>query len=625
MKNYIAILLVATLAISARCAPVVNRWTVETSRPAPQIVDLYRGETIELRPTLASYGNPIDLTATDISIFWQTNGMGAAWWSSPATTGAAPGTIIATWSHTNDIGAAQYTFFIRARDPSGDSWRAHGILRMRHSPGWSPNAAPPPTVQWVTPSELQAVSNALVIAIQEGVGGGVASNYLPLAGGSMDADAKITLPGTGAKRAIIDPYEISVFDAVYDGAGTWMSSSAWGLRNFDRGMRRQYSLDGVTITTPIKSFTWQERVDGDSGAYTYASEEWVQSALAEFDPPDAAPSLATIITNGNHTAAADPALDTNAVISVRSPEADKIGLYGSSITRPGVEAYSTYAPAIVARSAVGPAILGVQGPVSNAAAARFAGVVEVVGEPSANEGAGQPGGIRLAGRTISNWGEIEASISQSEIDDLRAWGRRTPDGGPNPDASVTTINTPLMLASGLGWAVSGNYAVIINTNAEMRIVENGGEFWIGPAGVRGIGFKTIDVVVGAIANSFSITAGGTTNGYATISYHKELTATNTPTLVYTVDLVLSPWIEASEAQWIDNGDHWTVVVSAEHPRQFFKAVMPTGLRDVTFTALPHEFEAGIQVGGLAPVIYDSVLTIEHDGKTYRIPAEEVTP
>ena len=173
MRSYLAWLNVAsllTIASVIHAGPVPVRWDVETSRPAPIQLDVYRGETITLQPRMLSYGTPIDITNSTLTIYWQTNGMGQAWWQDTATAIVTePGRISATWSPDKDTGAASYTFFIGATDPSGTSYRAYGTMRMRHSPGWSPTALPPPPAVWVSPAELLAVSNALANALQPSV------------------------------------------------------------------------------------------------------------------------------------------------------------------------------------------------------------------------------------------------------------------------------------------------------------------------------------------------------------------------------------------------------------------------------------------------------------------------
>ena len=154
-------------AFSAYAGPVTCRWTAETSKPAAQVIDAFQGETIHIEPTLVSYGAAVAVTTSTLTIFWQTNGMASSWWSKAAAADSSvTGRVRAVFAPTNDIGAAQYIFYIQSTDSSASNFRAYGLIRMRSSPGYAPTAAPAPGYQWVSPSDLQAVSNALASANQ---------------------------------------------------------------------------------------------------------------------------------------------------------------------------------------------------------------------------------------------------------------------------------------------------------------------------------------------------------------------------------------------------------------------------------------------------------------------------
>lgn len=124
----------------AESSSVPLRWTVETSRAQVAQFEAYRGETLDLEATMKSYGSPL-ATPVQPSLYWQTNGMGAAWWTAPAT--ASGNVLRATWSPTNDCGGTVYNCFI---GQAGGNYRAAFRLRMLPSPGFTPNHLPLPTV-----------------------------------------------------------------------------------------------------------------------------------------------------------------------------------------------------------------------------------------------------------------------------------------------------------------------------------------------------------------------------------------------------------------------------------------------------------------------------------------------
>ena len=137
--------LAAALAHAAQTpsesSSVPLRWTVETSRAQVAQFEAYRGETLDLEATMKSYGSPL-ATPVQPSLYWQTNGMGAAWWTAPAT--ASGNVLRATWSPTNDCGGTVYNCFIGGPDAT---YRAAFRLRMLPSPGFTPNHIPLPTVK----------------------------------------------------------------------------------------------------------------------------------------------------------------------------------------------------------------------------------------------------------------------------------------------------------------------------------------------------------------------------------------------------------------------------------------------------------------------------------------------
>ena len=134
-------LIFAVLASASLPAAVPLRWTVETSRAAPAQFEAYQGETLAFEAALQSYGKPLE-APSDYSLYWQTNGMGNAYWSAPCPSSATTTNVIfATWSPTNDVGARVYTCFI---GKPGTIYHAAFQLRLRPSPGALPNELPLP-------------------------------------------------------------------------------------------------------------------------------------------------------------------------------------------------------------------------------------------------------------------------------------------------------------------------------------------------------------------------------------------------------------------------------------------------------------------------------------------------
>lgn len=133
------ITLVGMLSALALSAAVPIRWTVETSRVQPAQFESFKGESITLEAAMQSYGKPLAIEG-EPHLYWQTNGMGAAWWTAPAA--VSSNVLSATWTPEMDCGATAYTCFLGV---TGSIYRAAFQLRVRHAPGDIPNELPLPT------------------------------------------------------------------------------------------------------------------------------------------------------------------------------------------------------------------------------------------------------------------------------------------------------------------------------------------------------------------------------------------------------------------------------------------------------------------------------------------------
>ena len=137
-------------------------WERTPNRPAPAQFDTFHGESLDFRCTFKGFGtlpfSPSESGALPPRLYYQTNGMGAAWWSLPAT--VSSNVLAATFPPSADPGAERLTVFFGA--PSNAY--ASAQVRFRDSPGAQPNNLDPPSVlDWM--AELSALSNNLARAI----------------------------------------------------------------------------------------------------------------------------------------------------------------------------------------------------------------------------------------------------------------------------------------------------------------------------------------------------------------------------------------------------------------------------------------------------------------------------
>ena len=133
----LATALAATLQLAVLAA-VPLAWDARPGNPSPASFDRYHGEALEFRCTFRGFGELPFPSGADIRLWYQTNGMGSAWWSVPAT--IQSNVLSATWSPALDPGADRVSLFFGA--PSNAY--AAAVLRLRHSPGFAPGAMPDP-------------------------------------------------------------------------------------------------------------------------------------------------------------------------------------------------------------------------------------------------------------------------------------------------------------------------------------------------------------------------------------------------------------------------------------------------------------------------------------------------
>ena len=132
MKKLFAIAFLASF--TAFAAPF--KWVCDWPEARSQTFSLYQGETATFEPTFRVNGLVVS-NATIEAVWYQTNGMGNAWWKLDDN----------TFTPSNDVGAAAYRFFVEAHADGEDIlYRANGALRMLPSPGFTPNAIEPPIV-----------------------------------------------------------------------------------------------------------------------------------------------------------------------------------------------------------------------------------------------------------------------------------------------------------------------------------------------------------------------------------------------------------------------------------------------------------------------------------------------
>ena len=272
MHNRIYTILTAALTTVCAHAAVPLRWTVETSRVQPVTFEAYHGETLSLEATLQSYGKPVADTLQGARIYWQTNGMGSAYWSAPAS--ASGNVLRATWTPAMDTGANAVYGFIGV---AGEIYRASFQLRMRSSPGAVPNELELPrkhidfaevevkNAPWASATIVHAVfaaaDNARMTATNALAKANAAQSSADAAQRSADAATdSIEAAKTSAQEALA--YASGVYNYMHADENAWFSGTNY-VFGADAASRHKFVFeDGMDLGTVPCSMALVEKRDG---------------------------------------------------------------------------------------------------------------------------------------------------------------------------------------------------------------------------------------------------------------------------------------------------------------------------------------------------------------------------
>ena len=244
MHNRIYTILTAALTTVCAHAAVPLRRTVETSRVQPVTFEAYHGETLSLEATLQSYGKPVADDLQDVRLYWQTNGMGSAYWSAPAS--ASGNVLRATWTPAMDTGANAVYGFIGV---AGEIYRASFQLRMRSSPGAVPN-------------ELELPRKHIDFAEVEVKNAPWASATIVHAVFAAADNARMTATNALANAQEALAYASGVYNYMHADENAWFSGTNY-VFGADAASRHKFVFeDGMDLGTVPCSMALIEKRDG---------------------------------------------------------------------------------------------------------------------------------------------------------------------------------------------------------------------------------------------------------------------------------------------------------------------------------------------------------------------------
>ncbi len=296
-----SVLLCGVLAAAAHAAVPLS-WETRPGSPAPVSFDRHHGETLELRCTLSGFGQdgPVFAQGADIRLWFQTNGMGSVWWSAPAA--VASNVITATWSPDLDPGADRVSIFLGA--PS--NVYASAVLRLRHSPGFTPASLPIPVPPLDfaglevlnAPYYTQAETDARIVELSPAAQ--PPGNYLAVSNAAMSAAAQSDLISATNALAMSTATAFGSYlplsgglltgDLSLSGAASIQYTGVWYVRlyaNAGTAGNRIYTNEGDTWQSE-RGLAWLDETTNHVHVAAVAATNYTDSSISAANPAFAA-------------------------------------------------------------------------------------------------------------------------------------------------------------------------------------------------------------------------------------------------------------------------------------------------------------------------------------------------
>lgn len=225
-----------------------------------------------------------------------------------------------------------------------------------------------------------------------------------------------------------------------------------------------------------------------------------------------------------------------------------------------------------------------------------------------------PKGTPDASATNALWKAISEVISN--------WGNYAPDGTENPEPEyMVFVNRPsFVVGSGIHFETSGAYSVMV-TEGAVAYANNGEDGSI-RWGLNSTDYISIvqggSVLVGAKANSINM---DTENEICTIEYPY---AGGDYPILYFAPTLANDFTIVESPVWVDlgNGFAQVSVSTANTDSGFFKAMTTAQTSSSFLVPIPSKLDGGLITDNpLEPVVFNSTIIIEQNGKRYRVPAQ----
>lgn len=241
-------ILAAALQLTSHAAVPVA-WTNSPGMPPYPIKPVPHGSTVDLAVTLKGYTTPPIADGADVRLWYQTNGMGQAWWSAPATFDGS--TITASFGPAQDCGADRVSLFFGA--PSNVF--ASAVLRLTHAPGFAPASPPPPPgvamQPWVA-EQLAALAMATTNYTNQTLADFASTGKVAYAAASSDAEVAHRLIDSNGQSYTADDFapKVKTTSCAWSAYCETMFSHPFALSQVSPTTWRYFPVGGRRLGAP---------------------------------------------------------------------------------------------------------------------------------------------------------------------------------------------------------------------------------------------------------------------------------------------------------------------------------------------------------------------------------------
>lgn len=207
------------------------------------------------------------------------------------------------------------------------------------------------------------------------------------------------------------------------------------------------------------------------------------------------------------------------------------------------------------------------------------------------------------------------------------WGSWLPNGSRNPSSDAIAINKPMLLQPvGTEWSAVGGFAVL-SLSPGVSMATSGSEAsvtWTFPDGSSWKWLAESQIDVPAVPSGISL---DTVDGSEVVRIDYAVSSDSPDLAILRSDSYAGNYTVVTNAVWqqVSAGTRQAIVPTDGAKSGFFRARVSASVPAHIEATCPIYSPAGVMTGpnDLNPVVYDTTIVIDQDGKRYRIPAEEV--